>query len=71
MPEEKGPNLSFVVVDHYVVGLDIAMHDPPRMTKVQSLEKFEDVEPYVVVAEPGVQDLEICIINKLCKNRGN
>ena len=51
--------LALLVVDHHVVRLDVAVHDPSRVAEVESFEQLEDVEPDVVVAKFGVQDFEV------------
>ena len=43
-----------LVVDHDVVRLDVAVHDPSRVAEVERLEELEDVESDVVVCELGV-----------------
>lgn len=54
------PQLPLDRVDHHVVRLDVAVHDPPRVAKVERLEQFENVKPDVGVGERRVEDLEVC-----------
>lgn len=46
--------LPFFMVDHDVVGFDIAVHDTIGVAVVEGLEEFKDVEADVVVCEGGV-----------------
>lgn len=59
------PQFPALVINHNIMRLDIPMHDPLAMTKVQCLEQLIDVIPDVVVLEFGVQRAEIGVINVL------
>ena len=43
------PELSVLVVDHDVVGLDVSVHDAHAVAVVQSLQQLVQVVPDVVV----------------------
>jgi hypothetical protein len=57
------PKLSFLVINHDVVGLDITMHHPVGMTIVQSLEELKDVVTNVIIAQGGIENFEVCIVD--------
>ena len=57
--------LALLVVDHHIVGLHVAVHDAHRVTEVQRLEQFEDVVPNVVVAQGGIEGLEVEVVHVL------
>lgn len=61
--------LPLLMVDHHIVWLDVSMHDAVGVAKVKSLEQFEEIVPDVVVAESGVQGLEVCVVNVLKNER--
>ena len=57
--------LPLLVVDHHIVRLHVAVHDPIRVTVVQGLEKLVDVVPNVEVRQRGVQQLEVRVVDVL------
>jgi len=58
------------MLDHDVVGLDIAMHNTLRVAEVQSLQELKNVEADVKVGELGVKNLEVGIVDALKDQRG-
>jgi hypothetical protein len=52
------------------VRLDITVHDAFAVTVVQSLQQLEDVVPYVVVLELGVETPEVGVVDILEDQRG-
>lgn len=63
-------HLPLLMVDHNVVRLDITVHDAFAVTVVQSLQQLEDVVPYVVVLELGVETPEVGVVDILEDQRG-
>jgi hypothetical protein len=59
------PQLSFLVVDHNVVRLDISMHDSLAVAEVECLEQLKDVISDIVVDESRVQRSEVCVVDIL------
>lgn len=59
------PYLSVFVVDHNIVGLDIAMHDALAVAKVEGLEKLEDIVTDIKIVEFGVEAAEVCVVDVL------
>ena len=49
--------LSFGVIDHDVVRLDVSVNDSGCMAEVESFEQLVHVEPNVVVRECGIENL--------------
>jgi hypothetical protein len=58
------------VINHDIVRLDITVHDAFAVTVVQSLQQLEDVVPYVVVLELGVETPEVGVVDILEDQRG-
>lgn len=58
-------HLSVLMVDHNVMRLHIAVHDPLAVAVVQSLEELKDVVPDVEVVELGVEAAEVGIVDIL------
>ena len=58
------------MIDHNVMRLDITVHDAFAVTVVQSLQQLEDVVPYVVVLELGVETPEVGVVDILEDQRG-
>jgi hypothetical protein len=52
------------VINHNIMRLNIAMHNPLAMAEVQCLQQFEDIVPYVKVDEAGVERPKIGIIDE-------
>ena len=48
------PELSVLVINHDVVGLDVSVHDAHAVAVVQGLQEFVEVVPDVIVGE-GLQ----------------
>jgi hypothetical protein len=57
--------LSFRMVDHDIVGLDITMHDTFTVTEIQSLEQLIDIESHIIIDEAGIKNTEVCIVDIL------
>lgn len=57
--------LAIFVVNHNVMWLDVAMHDPHTMAVVQRFEQLVQIESYVVVGQRLIQLLEVCIVDVL------
>lgn len=51
------------MVNHNIVWLDISMHNSLTMTKVESLEEFEDIVTDVKVDEARVKGAEVGIVD--------
>ena len=51
------------MIDHDVVRLDITVHDAFAVAEVKGLEQLEDVVPYVVVLELGVEAPEVGVVD--------
>lgn len=49
--------LPFLVVDHHVVRLHVAVHDAVGVAELEGLEQLQDVVPDVHVRQRGVQHL--------------
>lgn len=62
--------LSFLVIDHDVVRLDIAMHHAVGMAVIQRLQQLVNVVSNVQVGQRGVQHLEIDVVDVLEDQRG-
>ena len=63
--------LSFLVVNHDIVWLDIPVHDAFAMAEVQRLEKFEDVEPHIVVHKARIERSEVRVVHVLEDQAGS
>jgi hypothetical protein len=57
--------LLLVVVNHDVVRLDVAVHDPAAVAEIKGLEKLKDVVLDVMELERGVQYLEVDVVDVL------
>lgn len=57
--------LSFRMVNHDIVGLDITMHDTFTVTEIQGLEQLIDIESHIVIDEAGVKHPEVGIVDIL------
>lgn len=51
------------MIDHNVMRLDITVHDAFAVAEVQGFEQLEDVVPYVVVLELGVEAPKIGVVD--------
>ena len=54
---------SLLMVYHDVVGLDIPVHDPFAVAKVQRLEELKDIVPHVVVNKLRIEASEVRIVD--------
>ena len=52
------------MIDHDVVWLDIPVHDPLGMTKVEGFEELEHVESDVKVGEFGIEGFEVGVLRR-------
>jgi hypothetical protein len=43
--EERARNLALLVVNHHIVGLNVAVHDPIRVRELKRDEQLVDVKP--------------------------
>jgi hypothetical protein len=57
--------LPLFVVDHHIVGLDVAVHDAIRVRELEGNKQFVDVVANVRVCEGRVQDFEIRVVDML------
>lgn len=62
--------LSFGMIDHNVVRLDISMHDTFTMTEIQSFEQLVDVKSHIIIDEAGVEGAKVCIVDILKDQAG-
>lgn len=53
------------MIDHNVMGFDVAVHDAFTMTEVECLEQLEYVVPYIVVNEARVEGAEVGVVDVL------
>jgi len=51
------------MIDHNVMRLNITVHDAFAVAEVEGLEELEDVIPYVVVLELGVEAPEVGVVD--------
>jgi hypothetical protein len=65
VPFDRDANLSFLVVDHDVVGLDITMHDAFAVAEVQRLEQFIDIIPDIVVYKTRIKRPKVGVVHIL------
>lgn len=68
--EDPTTHLALLVVNHDIVGLDVAVHDAARVAKVEGLEELKDVVPHVKVGQARVQDLKVRVFDVLEHERG-
>ena len=61
--------LPTLVVNHDVVWFHVAVHDAPRVTKVEGEQQLVNVEPDVQVRELGVERLKVDIVDVLKDQR--
>ena len=55
--------LSVLVIDHDVVGLDVAVHDAEAVAIVECLQQLVQVEADVVVGKSLIELLEVCVLD--------
>ena len=51
------------MVNHHVVGLHIAVHDAHAVTVVESLQKFIQVEPNIIIGQSLIELFEVGVIH--------
>jgi hypothetical protein len=56
-------HLSPLVINHDIVRLDISVHDPTRVTKVEGFEELVDIVAHVEIGEFGVESLEVGVVD--------
>lgn len=61
----RSTNLSFLVINHDVMWLDIAVHDALAVAEIKCLEQLVHVVADVIILEPRIQRPEVGIINAL------
>lgn len=64
-PPVDETELAFVVVDHDVVRLDIAVHDALGVTEIKRLQQLIYVVAHVVIGEFGVEVAEVGVVDVL------
>jgi len=62
-------NLTVLVINHNVVGLNITVHNTTRVSEVKAAEKLIHVEADVVRSESGVENLEVSTVDVLENKR--
>ena len=50
------------MIDNYILGFDITMHNTSAVTEIQGFQQFEEVESYLHVVHVGNQRSEINIV---------
>lgn len=63
-------HLSFLVVNHDIVRLDITVHDALAVAEVEGLEQLEDVISHIVVLELGIEAAEVGVVDVFEDERG-
>jgi hypothetical protein len=58
------------VINHDVVWLDVAVHDPVLVTKVEGFQELKQVVPHVHVGKRREHDLEVDVVDVLEDERG-
>lgn len=53
------------MINHNIVGLDIAMHDTLAVAEVERLQQLEDIVADIIVGKAGVQSPEVGVIDSL------
>lgn len=61
----KQTNLALLMINHNIVGLDIAMHDTLAVAEVERLQQLEDIVADIIVGKAGVQSPEVGVIDSL------
>lgn len=58
------------MVDHYVVRLDIAVHDALAVAVIERLEQLVDVVPHIDVVELWVEGPKVDVVDVFEDERG-
>lgn len=56
-------NLSLFMINHYVMGFHISMHDSLAVAEVQSLQEFIDIKADVEIGETRVQGSKVRVVD--------
>lgn len=64
-PPINQSQLPLLMVNHDIMGLNIAMHNAARMAKVERFQQLEDVVADVKVGEFRIEYLEVVVVDVL------
>lgn len=65
IPCDREVNLSFLVINHDVVRLDITMHDAFAVAEVQRFQQFVNIIPDIVVDKTRIKCPKVGVVHIL------